>query len=104
MMGSRSFHASTEASTRESSVFGGKEQPSWIEDSAGVARLSEKRDTVVLDSRLIDRFLGMTKHEKVARTGAIPGAVNVPFGALYMDNGFLKPPRMPFFYPSLSWL
>ncbi len=87
------FHTSTQASTRKACVFGGKEQPSWIEDSAGVARLSEMRNTVVIDSRLIDRFLGMTKHEKAARAGAIPGAVNVPFGALYMDNGFLKPPR-----------
>jgi thiosulfate/3-mercaptopyruvate sulfurtransferase len=87
------FQTSTETSTRKACVFGGKEQSSWIENSAGVARLSEIRSTVVLDSRLIDRFLGMTKHEKAARAGAIPGAVNVPFGALYMDNGFLKPPR-----------
>ncbi|MFH1981363.1 MAG: rhodanese-like domain-containing protein [Pseudomonadota bacterium] len=87
------FHTSTMASTRKACAFGGKEQPSLIEDSAGLARLSEMRTAVVLDSRMIDRFRGMTKHEKAGRAGAIPGAVNVPFGALYMDNGFLKPPR-----------
>ena len=87
------FHTSSQSSTRTARLFGGKEQPSWIEDSSSVARLSEMRNTVVLDSRMIDRYQGMTKHENAARAGAIPGAVNVPFGALYMDNGFLKPPR-----------
>jgi 3-mercaptopyruvate sulfurtransferase SseA len=50
------FHNSTQAAIRQACVFGGKGQTSWIEDSDGVARLSEKRGTVILDSRLIDRF------------------------------------------------
>ena len=43
-------------------------------------------------SRLIDRTLGITKHEKASRAGVIPGSTNVPLGALYMENGFLKTP------------
>jgi len=37
--------------------------------------------------------LGETKHEKARRTGAIPGSISPPLGALIMmDNGVLKPP------------
>lgn len=87
------FHTSTKASTRKACVFSGTAQSAWIEDSASVTRLLELRHrTVVLDSRPIDRILGMTKHDKASRVGAIPGSINVPLGALYMDNGFLKPP------------
>lgn len=86
------FHMDTEASTREPRAFKGTEQGTWIESSAGVARLLEKWGTVVIDSRLIDRTLGLTRHEKAGRSGFIPGSVNVPLGAFYMDNGYLKTP------------
>jgi thiosulfate/3-mercaptopyruvate sulfurtransferase len=47
----------------------------------------------VIDTRLIDRALGKTKHEMASRPGAIPGSINIPGGAFYMDNGFLKSPE-----------
>jgi len=47
---------------------------------------------VLIDSRAVDRALGATKHELAGRSGAIPGSVNIPLGAFYMDNGFLKSP------------
>ena len=86
------FHTVSEPTTREARAFGGTVQPAFIVDSDTVARLSEKPDTVVVDIRLIDRTLGLTKHELAGRAGAIPGSINVPFGAFYMENGFLKSP------------
>ena len=47
---------------------------------------------MVLDARAIHRVLGDTKLEAASRAGAIPGSVNLPLGALIMDNGALKPP------------
>jgi 3-mercaptopyruvate sulfurtransferase SseA len=86
------FHTSTEPSTREARPFNGTGRPELVVDSGTVAKLIEKRGVVVLDTRLIDRTLGMTRHEKASRAGAIPGSTNVPLGALYMENGFLKTP------------
>lgn len=86
------FHMSTEVSTRKARSFKGTEQAAWIENNARVARLLEKPGTVVVDSRLIDRRLGLTRHEKAGRSGFIPGSINIPLGAFYMDNGFLKSP------------
>jgi thiosulfate/3-mercaptopyruvate sulfurtransferase len=61
-------------------------------DSDTLARLLGQPSVVVLDARAIHRVLGETKHEKARRAGAIPGSVNLPLGALIMDNGALKPP------------
>ena len=47
---------------------------------------------VVIDARAIHRILGETRHVKASRAGAIPGSVNLPLGALLMDNGALKSP------------
>jgi thiosulfate/3-mercaptopyruvate sulfurtransferase len=86
------FHTSTELSKREARPFNGKVKPELIVDSAALARLIEKKSVVVVDSRAINRALGKTKHELATRAGAIPGSINIPFGAFYMDNGFLKSP------------
>jgi thiosulfate/3-mercaptopyruvate sulfurtransferase len=59
---------------------------------AQLASLLGKPQVVVLDARAIHRVLGETKHEKASRAGAIPGSINLPLGALIMDNGALKPP------------
>ena len=47
---------------------------------------------IILDARAIHRILGETRNEKASRAGAIPGSINLPLGALIMDNGALKPP------------
>ncbi len=86
------FHTSTEPSVRAARPFNGKVKPELIVDSATLARLIEKKSVVVIDSRVINRALGQTKHELASRAGAIPGSINIPFGAFYMDNGFLKTP------------
>ena len=86
------FHTSTEPSTREARTFNGIVQPTFIVDSDTLARLIGKPNVVVLDARAIHRVLGATKYEKAGRAGAIPGSINLPLGALIMDNGALKPP------------
>jgi 3-mercaptopyruvate sulfurtransferase SseA len=86
------FHTSTQPSIRKARPFNGTVKPAFVVDSATLARLIEKRSVMVIDSRTIDRVLGKTKHELARRAGAIPGSINVTFGAFYMENGFLKPP------------
>jgi thiosulfate/3-mercaptopyruvate sulfurtransferase len=48
---------------------------------------------VLVDTRLIDRAQGLSRHEDAERAGAIPGSINLPIGSFYMDNGYLKPPE-----------
>jgi len=86
------FHSSTKPYTRGERLFNGTVKRELVADSATVARLLKTRSAVVIDSRLIDRVLGKTKHALASRAGAIPGSINIPFGAFYMENGFLKSP------------
>jgi 3-mercaptopyruvate sulfurtransferase SseA len=86
------FHKSTEPSVREACSFNGTVHPDFVVDSESLGKLLDKPNVVVVDGRAIDRILGETKHEKAARPGHIPGSVNLPLGALIMDNGVLKPP------------
>jgi thiosulfate/3-mercaptopyruvate sulfurtransferase len=86
------FHTSTEPSTREARPFNGTARPALIVSSDALAKLLGQPNMVVLDARAIHRILGETKHEKARRAGAIPGSINLPLGALIMDNGALKPP------------
>ena len=66
--------------------------PELVLDSDTLAKLLDKPNVVVVDGRAIDRILGETKHEKATRPGHIPGSINLPLGALIMDNGALKTP------------
>jgi thiosulfate/3-mercaptopyruvate sulfurtransferase len=86
------FHASTVPSSRGARAFTGTVQPRFVVDSGTLAKLLGKPNVVVLDARAIHRILGETRHEKASRAGAIPGSINLPLGALLMDNGVLKSP------------
>jgi thiosulfate/3-mercaptopyruvate sulfurtransferase len=86
------FHTTTRPSTPKARVFDGKAHPELVVSSEALARLLGKPEVVVLDARAIHRTLGETKSEQAARPGAIPGSVNLPLGALIMDNGALKSP------------
>ena len=87
------FHTSTKPFAREARAFTGKVKPELIIDSPTLARRIKEHSVVVIDSRLIDRALGKTKHELASRPGAIPGSINIPFGAFYMENGFMRSPE-----------
>ena len=86
------FPTGTAPATREARTFQGAARPELVVGGAQLAGLLGKPQVVVLDARAIHRVLGETKHEKASRAGAIPGSVNLPLGALIMDNGALKPP------------
>jgi thiosulfate/3-mercaptopyruvate sulfurtransferase len=86
------FHTITEPSTREARPFNGKIRRELVVDSATLASLLKKGKEVLIDNRTIDRARGVTKHELATQAGAIFGSVNIPLGAFYMENGFLKQP------------
>ena len=86
------FHSSAVPSSREARAFTGTIQPRFVVSSEALAKLLGKPNVVVLDARAIHRILGETRHEKASRAGAIPGSINLPLGALLMDNGALKSP------------
>ena len=48
------------------------------------------RDVLVLDARAHDEYSGMTSHAR--RHGHIPGAVNVPYRELLVDDGAFRAP------------
>lgn len=87
------FHTSKASHTRKATSFKGIKQGELIVDSDELAKMLDNPNVVVLDARIIPQFLGMTKHEQASRFGHIPGAVNVPPGALFMENGYLKQPE-----------
>ncbi len=86
------FHTSTEPYTREARTFGGTVRPELVVSSAELTGLLKKNTVVLIDTRAIDRARGLTQHELAGRAGAIAGSVNIPLGAFYMENGFLKQP------------
>jgi thiosulfate/3-mercaptopyruvate sulfurtransferase len=77
---------------RQARPFSAAVRPELLVDSASLAEILRKGDVVLIDSRTIDWARGATKHELAGRGGAIPGSMNIPWGAFFMENGFLKSP------------
>jgi len=51
-----------------------------------------RTDTVFVDGRSLEQYLGKAKSGLVSRAGRLPGAINLPFSALYDDAAHrLKP-------------
>ena len=67
--------------------------PQHVCDATGVRQRLPNNDTLILDARPAQRFLGATPEpRKGLRSGAMPGAVNLPFGDLFNnDKTFLEP-------------
>ena len=87
------FHTSTSPVVRQARSFSAAARHELVVGSESLAEILKKGDAVLIDSRAIDRARGATKHALAGRSGAIPGSVNIPLGAFYMDNGFLKSPE-----------
>ena len=87
------YHLSTEIGRRRPVKFGGIVRPELIADSDHIRANLEKPELVVLDARIIPEYKGWSKHERATRAGCIPGAVSVPIGTFYMENGQLKSPQ-----------
>ncbi len=87
------YHLVTESRQLPATTFGGAIRKQFKADNAFVAARLDDPQTVILDARDLRQFKGMAKHSAAKRAGHIPGAVNLPLGALYMDNGYLKSPE-----------
>ena len=87
------YHVTDKATAVKAKKFGGKLNSKFLADNAFVQDSLDKGDVVVLDARIITQVKGMLKHGAAERAGHIPGSVNLPLAALYMDNGALKSPE-----------
>jgi len=87
------FHLVTEKGKPTAVDFGGKARPEMMVDNEYVSANVDNPQVVIVDVRDIAQAKGLAKHEKARRPGKIPGSVNVPLAALYMDNGALKSPE-----------
>lgn len=67
-------------------------QASVLASSDFVSKQLDNSRVVVVDVRGIAQAQGISKHDKAVRAGHIPGSVNLPLGALFMDNGYIKQP------------
>lgn len=86
------FHLVKEADRPTPKNFGGKARPELIASTDYVRKNLANSDVVIVDVRNIAHAKGLAKHAQAARPGWIPGSVNLPLSALYMDNGALKSP------------
>ncbi len=92
------YHFSTEPVLPKAVTFGGKIQKKYVADSEYVEDNQDNAGAKIVDVRLIHQAKGITTHGLAEKGGHIPGSVNVPIGAFFMDNGALKQPE------ELLWL
>jgi thiosulfate/3-mercaptopyruvate sulfurtransferase len=68
-------------------------RPELVRDLAAMRANVATRAAQVLDARSAGRFAGTEPEPRAGlRAGHIPGSLNVPYDALYRDDGTLKPP------------
>ncbi|MEN8231355.1 MAG: rhodanese-like domain-containing protein [Thermodesulfobacteriota bacterium] len=87
------YHLTKEAAKPTSKNFNGKARPELIVNNDYVRNNLDNLDVVIVDVRDIAQAKGLAKHAQASRPGRIPGSVNLPLSALYMDNGELKSPE-----------
>jgi 3-mercaptopyruvate sulfurtransferase SseA len=87
------YHLTKEAAKPTSKNFNGKARSELIVNNDYVRNNLDNLDVVIVDVRDIAQAKGLAKHAQAARPGRIPGSVNLPLSALYMDNGALKSPE-----------
>lgn len=87
------IHMVKEETEVEEATFTVVPQPNVVASSEFVAKQLDNVKVVVADVRTIPQAQGMAKHDKAARAGHIPGSVNLPLGALMMDNAYIKDPQ-----------
>lgn len=86
------YHVTDKAAKAVGKKFAGKQNSQFVADNTFVQENLDKKDVVILDARIITQAKGMIVHGAAERGGHIPGSVNLPLSALYMDNGALKSP------------
>lgn len=92
------YHLATTPSPGNAKEFGGEANTKIIGSDESLKELLDNPKVVIVDARIITQAKGITKHDLAERAGHIPGSVNLPLSALYMDNAALKPPQ------ELLWL
>ena len=86
------YHLTTEALKPTPKDFNGQPRPEIIVTNEYVTKNLDNQKVIIVDVRDIAQAKGLAKHPQAARPGRIPGSVNLPLSALYMDNGELKSP------------
>lgn len=86
------YHTSTSVTMPDGSQFGGEEKRKFVADNDFVIENLDNQKVIIVDVRIITQAKGMIKHGAADRAGHIPGSVNLPLSALYMDNAELKEP------------
>jgi thiosulfate/3-mercaptopyruvate sulfurtransferase len=89
----RGYALSSEPAETSGRSFTARPHPEFIAGNADVRAAFGKPGTVIVDTRSLDFPAGLSTHPRAASPGHIPGAVRLPFSALYMDRGELKSPQ-----------
>ena len=87
------YHLTQEAAKPTPKNFNGQPKPDLIVTNDFVRNNLDSQKVVIVDVRDIAQAKGLAKHAQAARPGRIPGSINLPLSALYMDNGELKSPE-----------
>ena len=87
------YHLTKEAVKPTPKNFNGQPKPGLIVNNDFVRNNLDSLEAIIVDVRDIAQAKGWAKHSQAARPGRIPGSVNLPLSALYMDNGELKSPE-----------
>jgi len=86
------YHTSNKETKPTAGSFNGKEREEFVADNGFAIENLDNPKVVIVDVRIITQAKGIIKHGAAERAGHIPGSVNLPLSALYMDNGELKKP------------
>lgn len=89
----RGYALSSETGQAARRTFTARPHPEFIASNDDVRKALENPAAVIVDTRSLDFPAGLSTHPRAARPGHIPGAVRLPFSALYMDRGELKSPQ-----------
>jgi thiosulfate/3-mercaptopyruvate sulfurtransferase len=84
------YHLTKEAAKPTPKNFNGQARPELIVNNDFVRNNLDSKDVIIVDVRDIAQAKGLAKHAQAVRAGRIPGSLNLPLSALYMDNGALK--------------
>ncbi len=87
------YHVTDEEPDVEETAFKGKINNAIFADDKLVTKSLNDKNTVIVDTRVIHQAKGIVKHKLADRAGKIPGSINLPISAFYMDNGALKKPE-----------
>ncbi len=86
-------HVTADVAKVKSQTFAGKINTTAYADNDFLTKNLDANKSVIVDFRIIPQAKGLSKHGQADRAGRIPGSVNLPLGALYMDDGVLKSPE-----------